>query len=124
MYENSSRLGYSENAIAQLLRDLLDLKRRVAAVEQQPWSGQGGGGQGGTSGAGYYECTLSASLNAGSSLGGQSVVQRQGSTRTTITTNATIYNDGPNNPADNISGGTVILQPNGDGSFTVIGVYC
>lgn len=125
-------MGWIEQRIAQLEAKLENLYRRLldltvqlnnarqtvrAAFQQRTGGGSSGG-------AVYLCCTLSAGLAHASSVTGQTVWKMASGTRSNITTNATIYNDGPSSSDDIASGSQVILATNDDGSYTAIGVYC
>jgi hypothetical protein len=131
MFENSARLGYSENAIAQLLRDLADLRRRVAAVEQMPWGAQGGGDGGGSSTEGFFVCMPSAPV-AGASWTGSAptggvpfspspTVYQVSSTGITSLGTQTVNNW---LPASLVSGKACVIVPDGAGAYGVVSQSC
>lgn len=119
-----SRIQVLEQRVESLYRRLLGDEQTLANVRQQLKGAYqqlgGGGGGGGT----YYACTLSAALAHGSSVTGQTVWTLSSGARTNVSTNATVYNDGPNAADDIPSGSQAILAENADGTYTATGVYC
>jgi hypothetical protein len=118
------RLLRLEGQFTTIEQQIATILGQIAALAQQQYGAGGGFGGGGGGGGTYFGCTLSAALNHGSSVGSQTVWKLVGGSHTTVTSSATIRNDGPTATNDIASGKQVILATNDDGSYTAIGVYC
>ena len=102
----------------QLERQVANLANQIQQVQGQ----SGGGGQIG-GGAGIYEITAANAvvISAGGSATGVTVSQRFGSGISTSTTTGTVYND---MQQPTVTGKTILLGVNPDGSFLVITQSC
>jgi len=130
MYENNSRLQYLESAVAELLRRLADVMRRLAAVEQQPWSGGGGGDGSGGSAESFYlafpgSSVAGATWTAGAPTAGQSFsshVYRVSGTGTVDDLGSLTCVNWL--PAGLAASKAVIVFPDGKGNYATAGQSC
>lgn len=118
------RLYRLETALTRDDQLIAQMQARIATLEQKQYAASAGSGGGGGGGAVYFGCTLSAALTHGSSVTGQTVWKLESGARTNVTTNGTIYNDGPTASNDIASAKQVICLANDDGTYTAAGVYC
>jgi hypothetical protein len=118
------RLYRLEQQLAAISQQLASLSVKVQGIAQQQYAGGNGNGGGGGGGGTYFGCTLSEALGHGLGVGEQTVWKLVGGVRTNISTDATIYNDGPVANDDIPSGSQAILGANDDGSYTATGIFC
>lgn len=100
----------------------LKLGQRVQDLEQQVRTGEGGGGGGAGNSAVVYTIAPVV-ISAGGNVTGQTVKALINGTSTTISTTATVYNQMAVATVST-AGKTIIVGPNGDGTFTAITQSC
>jgi hypothetical protein len=120
---NEARILEIERRLNSLGRQLEAIAQKLTAVQQearlgwmQPWTGRTSD----PAGIYYIDAVV---ISAGGNVTGKTVYYLAGGTQTTATTNGTIYNKMASATVST-SGKTIIVGPNGDGTYIAISQSC
>lgn len=122
MTNAEQRIIHLEQLVKTQANALASLQAQVAALQQALRTIQAGGYGGGGAGATVYTIAPVA-IAAGGNVTNQTVSVLQGGASTTVTTTATVYNQMAVTTVST-AGKTIIVGPNGDGTYTAITQSC